>query len=77
MGRIDYLQDSREMLMHGLVLAAILIFWTIVSQLVGYGIQAANLNNAMAAGITGAIAQTGLVNALLYVLVVAVRIYKQ
>lgn len=73
----DYLQDIQEMLMHGLILATILVFWAAASQLVGFGIQAANLSSNLAAGIAGAIGQTGLINAVLYVLVVAVRTYRE
>jgi hypothetical protein len=73
----DYLQSTQEMLMHGLILATILVFWAAVSQLVGFGIQAANLSSNLAAGIAGALGQTGLANAVLYILVVAARTYRE
>mgnify|MGYP006302387071 CR=1 FL=1 len=65
------------MLMHGLILATILVFWAAASQLAGYGIQAANLSSSLSANISGALGQTGLVNAVLYLLVVAVRNYRE
>lgn len=65
------------MLMHGLVLATILLFWAVVSQLVGFGIEAANLSSNLSASIAGTLGQTGIVNAVLYILVVAVRNYRE
>ncbi|PSH01811.1 MAG: hypothetical protein BRC27_00840 [Nanohaloarchaea archaeon SW_10_44_10] len=77
MREADYMQDTREMLMHGLVLATILVFWAVVSQLVGFGIEAANLSSNLSASIAGTLGQTGIVNAALYILVVAVRNYRE
>ena len=71
------MQDTREMLMHGLVLATILLFWAAVSQLVGFGIEAANLSSNLSDSIAGALGQTGIVSAVLYILVVAVRNYRE
>ena len=73
----DYLEDIQEMLMHGLVLAVILVFWAIVSHLVGFGLQAANLSGSVSNGIAGSIGQAGLANAVLYILVVAARTYRE
>lgn len=73
----DYLEDIKDMLMHGLVLTVILVFWAAASQLVGFGIQAANLGGGLANGIAGSVSQAGLANAVLYILVVAARTYRE
>jgi hypothetical protein len=73
----DYLQSTQEMLMHGLILATILVFWAAVSHLVGLGMESANLSRNLASTVAGALGQTGLVNAVLYVLLVAARTYRE
>jgi len=73
----EYLQEIQEMLMYGLVLAVILVFWAAVSQLVGFGLQAANLSNGLVSSVAGSIGQAGLANAVLYILVVAARTYRE
>ncbi len=73
----DVMRDLKDMLQHGLMIAILLAFWAALSQLASLGASAANLSPTVSAYLSNALYTTGMFNAALYVLTVAVRAYRQ
>lgn len=70
-------EDVKSSLSHGVVIGIILIFWTLVSQLVGYGVLTANLSTSLASSIVSALYAVGIANVAMYVLLKAVEKYRE